>query len=235
MINEKLNMSVKIHSKKQIKIIEEKLNLLGPNNKYKPLTLLNLRLITSVIIFFMIIYFNEWGYVLAPLLTIIYYYLFMMVVLDNKILKRGIKLENEAMYFFEVLTLSIESGRNLKSALELTSNSIDSELSKEFQRSLEEIKYGKSITEALDNLKKRIPSDTINNVIVNISQSNMFGNDILETLYNQIEYLREKRLLGMKEKISKIPIQISVISVLFFIPIIMLLILSPVIIEYILR
>ena len=35
------------------------------------------------------------------------------------------RLNNDALYFFEVLTLSLESGRSLKNALEVTSNNIE--------------------------------------------------------------------------------------------------------------
>lgn len=149
-----------------------------------------------------------------------------------KLDKRSDKLNNEAMYFFEVLTLSLETGRNLKTALEITSSNIDSELSDEFKRMLEEVKYGKGLSEALDDLKLRIPSETINNIILNISQSNIFGNSIIETMYNQIDYIRDKQIMLTKARINKIPLKVSVISVIFFIPLLLLLILSPVIIDY---
>ena len=152
--------------------------------------------------------------------------------IDKQIEKRANKLDNEAMYFFEVLTLSLETGRNLKTALEITSNNIDNELSDEFKRMLEEVKYGKGLSEALDSLKLRIPSETINNIILNISQSNIFGNSIIETMYNQIDYIRDKQIMNTKAIINKIPLKVSVVSVLFIIPLILLLILSPVIIDY---
>ena len=59
----------------------------------------------------------------------------------------------------------------------------------------------------------------------------MFGNNIIETVYSQIAYIREKRLLETKAFISKIPIKISVVSVVFFIPLLLLLLLGPLIID----
>ena len=55
---------------------------------------------------------------------------------------------------------------------------------------------------------------------------------VVDTMYNQIDYLREKKKLEVKASISKVPIKISVISVLFFVPLILLLILSPILISY---
>ena len=152
-------------------------------------------------------------------------------MLDLRIKKRTIKLEKEALFFFEVLTLSLETGRNLKGSLDLTVRNIESELAEEFKVTLNATSYGKTLTEALNDMKKRIPSETINNVILNITHSNVFGSEIVDTLYNQVDYLRDKRLYEAKAKIAKMPIKISIISVMFFIPIILLLILGPVLIN----
>lgn len=232
MKKDKSKLAYKIYSAKSIEYFQKKINLLGTNSSYDATKFLNFRLITTIIIFFVILYLFDMGYILAPVISIAYYNILPSIYLDKKIEQRAESLDNDALYFFEVLTLSLETGRNLKSALELTSNSIESELSYEFRRVLNEVKYGKSFNEALEALKLRIPSETINNIILNISQSNVFGNSIIETMYNQIDYIRDRQILRAKEKISKIPLKVSVISVIFFIPLIMLLLLSPILIDF---
>ena len=57
--------------------------------------------------------------------------------------------------------------------------------------------------------------------------------DIINSLNSQIEYLREKRKMEVKAQISKVPIKISIISVLFFVPLILMIILAPVLLSYI--
>ena len=89
------------------------------------------------------------------------------------------------------------------------------------------MKFGKSLIEALDDMKKRIPSETINNIILNITQTSLFGSSILDTMYTQIEFLREKQILQIKEKINQMPNKISIISVLFIVPLILIMILGP--------
>ena len=232
MKKKKYNMVHKIYSKETIDKYQKKINLLGYKNSYDASIFLNIRLISSILIFFMLLYVLKLGYIIAPVVTFLYFILLPKFAIDMKLDKRSDKLNNEAMYFFEVLTLSLETGRNLKTALEITSSNIDSELSEEFKRMLEEVKYGKGLSEALDDLKLRIPSETINNIILNISQSNIFGNSIIETMYNQIDYIRDKQIMLTKARINKIPLKVSVISVIFFIPLLLLLILSPVIIDY---
>lgn len=226
------SVTEKIYSKYSLDDIEKRMILLGYNDKRKTLKFLNFRLLTSIAIFFMILYFVEWGYIFAPIIVFLYYFSLPKILLDRKIERRRRKLENDAMYFFEVLALSIESGNNLYNAILVTSKNIDSELSLEFRKMMEEVDLGKSFMEALDSLKSRIPSDIINNILLNIKESSMFGNSILGTLNNQIDYLRETKLLEMRAYISKIPLKISVISVLFFIPLLLLLILGPVLIDY---
>ena len=227
-----LSVTEKIYSKYSLNDIEKRMILLGYNEKEKTLNFLNFRLLTSIAIFFVILYFVEWGYIFAPIIVFLYYFSLPKIVLDTKIERRRKRLENDAMYFFEVLALSIESGNNLYNAILVTSKNIDSELSYEFRKMMEEVSLGKSFMEALDSLKSRIPSDIINNILLNIKESSMFGNSILGTLNNQIDYLRETKLLEMRSYISKIPLKISVISVLFFIPLLLLLILGPVLIDY---
>lgn len=229
----KNNIAYKIYRLSTIKKIENKIKLLGIYNNYKTTTFLNTRLILTIIIFIISLLIFKNGYILAPILAFIFYISMEIIVLDIPIKKRAKKLEEEALFFFEILLISIESGRSLKHAIELTSANINSELSEEFKKTIAEESLGKSLKESLRDMKYRIPSDTINNAILNIIESDIFGSDIVYSMNNQIEYLREKRLLDKKAEIGKLPTKISIISVIFFIPIMLLLILGPVIINYI--
>ena len=109
---------------------------------------------------------------------------------------------------------------------------MDSNIALEFKEVLKEVKIGKSLTESLQDAKKRIPSKNVNNIILNLIESYTYGTNIIDTLENQIEYLTDKRILDLKGKINKIPTKISIVSVLFFIPLIMLLVLGPIVLKY---
>ena len=208
----------KLYNKKYIEKQKAKVKLLGFKNKINVYDLILVRLFTTMLMFVIILYSYKYGYIYAPILSIIYYYFFNKLAIDNKIKKRSITLENEAMHFFEVLTLSLETGRNLVSAIEVTTSNVSGILSNEFKESIREVSFGKSLNEALSDMQERIPSDTINNIILSLTESNLYGNSIIDNLYNQIDFLREKRKMEVKGRISKVPILISVISVLFFIP-----------------
>lgn len=222
----------KIYREKDIEHIQSKINMLGNNRKFKfdAVTFLNLRILTTIILTF-ILFLSKINYFIIPFIIIAYYNLFYYILITSEINKRIKKLDKEALSFFEILTLSLESGRNLENSLEITCYNIDSELSSEFKRSLMEIRFGRSLMEALNDLKKRIPSDTVNNIILNITQTSVFGNSIIDVMNNQIEFLREKQVLEVKSQINKIPNKVSIVSVLFIVPLILLMILGPFIIN----
>lgn len=222
----------KIYREHEIKRINSKITSLR-NYPFDEISFLNIRLITTLMLFFITLLIFKAGYITSPIISLIYYYLFEYIFLDTLIIKRTNKLDREALTFFEILTLSLESGRNLEKALEITVQNVNSELSEEFKKTLFEVKFGKSLIEALEDTKKRIPSETINNIILNITQTNIFGNSIIDTMYSQIEFLREKQVLGIREQINKLPNKISIISVLFIVPIILLIVLGPFLISFI--
>ncbi len=222
----------KIYPKRTIDRIDQKSKLMGVKHSYNPIVILNLRVFIAILLFVIVLLTSSIGYFLAPVVAILFYYVSEKILLDYPIRKRAKKLEKEALFFFEVLLLSLESGRNLGHALKLTSDNIDSEISLEFKQTLSEVKLGKSLNEALNDMKKRIPSETINNAILNMVESNIFGSSILTSMNNQIDYLREKQMLDIKAEINKLPTKVSILSVIFFVPIMLLIILAPVLIDY---
>lgn len=223
----------KIYRKKTLNRISKKCKLLGVNNKLNPIKFMNYRVLLTVLIFVLFLLFNSKGYIYAPILALVTYF-GAEYYLDYKVKKRSEKLNYEAIFFLQVLVLTLESGKNLQGGIALTCKSIDSEISDEFKKTLNEVKLGKSLIESLESMKERIPSEEINTVLLNITQSTIFGNNIIDSLNNQIEYLRDKKLLNIKAKINKMPMKISVISVVFIIPIVLLMVLGPVIVNFLL-
>ena len=228
------NFILKIYPKKVVDKIDDKIEMLG-NSNLNVVSFLLIRLFITIIVFITAFIFAKHGYIVAPLLAIIFYVGLEKILIDYKIVKRGKKLEKEALFFLEILILTLEGGRNLRHALELAVQNVDLEISEEFEKALNEVKLGKSLNEALNAMKKRIPSDMLNNTIINMISSNTFGSSIIDSLYHQIDYLREAQMLDIKAEIAKLPTKVSVISVLFFVPIMLLIILAPVVINYLMK
>ena len=224
-----------IYRKKDIEKIDKKLRLFGISSKYNTQYFLNIRLLLSILVFLLLFLVLDNGYIIGPIGSIIFYYIFTYLMIDKPLKVRELKLEKEGFYFIEIMTLSIEEGRNIESAIKVASENVDSEIALEFREMLNQVKLGKSFNEALEDMREKIPSDAINNIISNIMQASLFGSGILETMYNQLDYLRDKQIMEIKSEIAKIPTKISVFSVLIFIPLILLIILSPVLIDFLLQ
>ena len=94
------------------------------------------------------------------------------------------------------------------------------------------MKFGRSLMEALEDLRYRIPSETVNSIILNMRETSVFGNSIIDSINNQVDYLRDKQIMDIKAEINKIPNKVSIISVIFIVPLILLMILGPFIIEF---
>lgn len=231
-MKEKRSFINKIYRKKDIKKIDNKINQFGVSKKFTTEYFMNFRFYTSLLVFVIVFIFMNYGAILAPIMTVLWYLLVGYVMIDKPLKKRERKLDNEAYYYFEVLTLALESGRNLENAIKMACKYIDSEISMEFKETLKQVNFGKSLTEALSLMSARIPSITVNNIILNMEQSNLFGNSIIETMYNQLDFLKDKQVMDIKEQINKIPNKISIFSVIFFIPLILLIILGPVLLDF---
>lgn len=232
-MKENKSFITRIYRKKSIKKMDDKINLFGVSKKFNTEYFMNFRLFTSVLLFIITFLFFNQGALFAPIITILWYLSVNYFIIDKPLKKRERKLDNEAYYYFEVLTLALESGRNLENAIKMACKYIDSEISLEFKETLKQVNFGKSLTESLSMMNTRIPSLTINNIILNMEQSNLFGNSIIDTMYNQLDFLKDKQVMEIKSQINKIPNKISIISVVFFIPLILLIILGPLLVSFI--
>ncbi len=231
-MNSRQSFIAKFYPQKIIQSISKKIKLLGISYPYQAIDLLNIRIFTCLFLFCTIILFLPFGYVLAPIITIMIYFIIEYITLDKPIQKRKNRLEEEAIFFFEVLNLNFDAKKNLLVSLEQTTSLIEGELSDEFKKTLSETRLGKNIYESLKNMRERIPSSTINQVLLNLMEKENHGNQIGQTISQQVEYLREKKLQKTKAAISKLPVKISLISSLFLIPFITLMILAPIILDY---
>lgn len=225
------NLVNKIYTKETIARIKKKNKQFGVEHNYDVDLILGNHLIISIFIF--IIALIDTTLLKSILIVIAYFFLAEYFFFDYRLAKRRKKLEKQSTFFFQILSLTLESGNNLKNSIDLTCKNMDNELSREFKKAMDDMTLGKSLNESLDDLNTRIPSDTINNIILNLMESNIYGNNMIESLNRELDYISDKIILEAKGKINKMPIKISVVSVLIFIPLLMLIIIGPLIIKVI--
>lgn len=200
--------------KKMTKRLQKKLDLLGLG-KVNAKTIIIFRFVSSIILFLILLFVSKVGYVLAPIITIIYYFLVEYLFIDLGIYYRGLKLEEDALEFFNVFSLSLKGGRNVKKAIALTTDVVDNDLSLEFKRVLNDLKVGKSLEEALLLLEGRIPSEGINNILINIREANRFGNDISDSIDKQLSLINDKQEKRIIKGYRVVPLYLTIISISF--------------------
>ena len=109
------NLLKKIYLKKDIETIDKKICMLG-NTKYDAITFITFRMFSTILFAIFLIVFTNISYAFIPIFVILFYIIYYHVFITQKLRKREAKLDREALYFFEVLTLTLESGKNLQNS-----------------------------------------------------------------------------------------------------------------------
>ena len=115
----------KIYRSKDIENIQNKIDMLGSDRKinFDATVFITARIITTIILILFLVFLTNTKYYIIPFIIVIYYYLFYYIFITNPLNKRIRKLDNEALIFFEILALTLESGKNLENSLDLVSSS----------------------------------------------------------------------------------------------------------------
>lgn len=203
--------------------LQKKIEYMGLNFNYKIFNIM--RIVGSVILFIFLLFFVDYGYIIAPVSTIIYYVFVEYVILDLGITRRIRVLEDDALEFIPIFMISLKSGRNIKNAISISTDIVNDDLSLEFKKVLNSVQLGKSLDEALNLLKSRMPSEIICNIIISIMEANRLGNNINESVNIQLDYIREKRNKSILSKYKVIPFKLAILSVIFVVIILLLLML----------
>jgi len=208
--------------------LEKKLRLAGFHQKRNYYYSLKY---TTIIMLVLIVWFLL-GYIVAGIAFLLFLVGYDYFLLDRLIKERSQEFDEQGLYFFEILVLTLAANHNLDQAIQITCNNVNSEFSQKFEKVLLEVSFGKTFEEAIHSLQTQIPSANINNILLSLSDTSAMGVKIIDVLEQQNEQLRKKIFLQKKAEINKIPIKISIVSVLIILPLILLLILSPLFIRF---
>lgn len=203
------------------KKLQKKIEYMGLNFNYKIFNIM--RIIGSLILFIFLLFFIDYGYIVAPIATIAYYVFVEYVILDLGIKRRIKTLEEDALEFIPVFMISLKSGRNIKNAISISTEIVNNDLSLEFKKVLNNVQLGKSLDESLNILKSRMPSEILNNIIISIMEANRLGNNINESVNIQLDYIREKKNKGIINKYKMIPLKLAIFSIVFVFIVLLLL------------
>lgn len=169
--------------------------------------------------------FSLIGFILAMLIPDYY--------LNAKIKQRYKLALKELPDFLDLLTVSLEAGLGFDLALNKVISKRNGILASEFHICLEEMRLGKTRKEALNGVKDRLEFDELKSLINSILQAEKLGISIVHIFRIKSQEEREKRRQRAEEEAMKAPIKILFPLVLFIFPSIFIVILGPVVLQFI--
>ena len=153
--------------------------------------------------------------------------------LNGKIKKRQTEVMKSLPDIMDLLTVSVEAGLTLDSALSRVVEKMPGTLSGEFRTVLQEIKVGKSKKEAMFDLADRVGVQDLRSFAGAVIQADQLGVSLGRVLRIQSEQIRQNRKQRIQEKAMKAPIKMLIPMVIFIFPAIFIVLLGPAVINII--
>ena len=195
-----------------MKKLEKKIKYSGIN--YDINIFMFIRILFSILVLIIGVILFKPGFIIGPIVAIIFYYLMEYILIDCKISKRCRKLERDALDYIPALLLNLKNGKSIKVSIKNSSKVIDGELSSLFNQVLDSVKVGLTIEEGLNNIIGVIPSIYIQNIIIDIKENIKSGTNVTDSIYLQLGSLEEhynNMVIGYKKMI---PIKMCLVSIL---------------------
>lgn len=147
--------------------------------------------------------------------------------LNRSIDDRRKKMERQLPDIIDLLVISVEAGLGFESAMGRVVQNVPGELSREFQRTLQETRVGVSRHEALRNMAERTDVDDLNSFILALIQADQFGVSIARMLRVQADEMRVRRRQRIQEKAFAAPVKMIFPMMFCIFPSIFIVILGP--------
>lgn len=149
------------------------------------------------------------------------------ILLQQKITKRKIALQQELLDVLDLLTVSVEAGLGFDGALVKLSEKMKGQMVDEFNRMLQEIRIVVSRKDALRALAERCDVQDISLFTGALIQADQLGVSISKVLRIQSLDMREKRKQRAEEQGMKAPIKMLFPLVFFIFPTLLIVLLGP--------
>jgi tight adherence protein C len=156
--------------------------------------------------------------------------------INNRIQRRQTSVGRAFPDALDLLLICVESGMSLESAFQRVSQEIGPqsiELAEELTLSTAELSYLPDRRQAFENLAKRVPLEGVKSLCLALQQSERFGTPMATTLRVIAQENRDQRMTAAEKKAAALPPQLTVPMILFFLPVLFIVILGPAIIKII--
>ena len=190
---------------------------------------LSVRIIMGVLGGLIAIMFLIGGNTLMAALIFFLFAAYPGVWLQSTMRKRHLSILKALPNMLDLLTLSVEAGKDFLTSLrDITNYRPPDPLGEEFMRALREIQLGKSRQAALSDMARRVHQPDLSSVISAIVQAEELGVSIGQILKIQGDQLRNKRFARAETLTNQAPVKILFPVVVFIFPSVFIILLGPI-------
>jgi len=153
-----------------------------------------------------------------------------MLFLKNAISKRQLSIRRAFPDALDLLLICIESGMSIEVAFRKVSTEIVGQsiaLSEEFTLTTAELSYLQDRKVAYENLAKRTGLEGVKSVCLALMQSERYGTPLGQSLRVMAQENRDMRMNEAEKKAAALPPKLTVPMILFFLPVLFVVILGP--------
>jgi tight adherence protein C len=153
-----------------------------------------------------------------------------MLFLKNAITKRQLSIKRAFPDALDLLLICIESGMSIEVAFRKVSTEIGSQsvaLAEEFTLTTAELSYLQDRKVAYENLAKRTGVEGVKSVCLALQQSERYGTPLSQSLRVMAQENRDMRMSEAEKKAAALPPKLTVPMILFFLPVLFVVILGP--------
>jgi tight adherence protein C len=150
--------------------------------------------------------------------------------LKNKIQRRQVSIKRAFPDALDLLLICVESGMSIEAAFRKVSEEIGTQsvaLAEEFTLTTAELSYLPDRRQAYENLVQRTGLDGVKAVGIALQQSERYGTPLGTTLRVLAQENRDMRMSEAEKKAAGLPPKLTVPMIVFFLPVLFVVILGP--------
>jgi tight adherence protein C len=148
----------------------------------------------------------------------------------NMIQKRQLSIRRAFPDALDLLLICVESGMSIEAGFRKVAAEIGSQsvaLAEEFTLTTAELSYLPDRRQAYENLAKRTNMDGVKSVCMALQQAERYGTPLATTLRVMAQENRDMRMAEAEKKAAGLPPKLTVPMILFFLPVLFVVILGP--------
>ena len=150
--------------------------------------------------------------------------------LKNRIAKRQLSIKRAFPDALDLLLICVESGMSIETAFKRVSTEIGTQsiaFAEELTLTTAELSYLQDRKAAYENLAKRTDLDGVKSVCMALQQAERYGTPLAQTLRVMSQENRDIRMSEAEKKAAGLPPKLTVPMILFFLPVLFVVILGP--------